>query len=42
MERLWGAMETLKFIVVSVGVSNIIAFALNWLEYLVLRNPVFL
>ena len=42
LERLWGSIETLKFIVVSVGVSNIIAFALNWLEYLVLRNPVFL
>ncbi|CAL1695007.1 unnamed protein product [Somion occarium] len=42
LERLWGAVETLKFIVVTVGVSNIIAFGLNWLEYVVLKNPVFL
>ena len=42
MERLWGAAETLKFVVVTIGVSNIIAFGLNWLEYFVLRNPIFL
>ncbi|THH33444.1 hypothetical protein EUX98_g756 [Antrodiella citrinella] len=42
LERLYGAVETVKFIVVSVGVSNIIAFGLNWLEFLVLRNPMFL
>lgn len=39
---MWGAIETLKFVVVTIGVSNIIAFGLNWIEYFVLRNPVFL
>ncbi|KAI0319788.1 eukaryotic integral membrane protein [Amylostereum chailletii] len=38
LERLWGAAETVKFIVATVTVSNIIAFALNWLEFIVLRN----
>lgn len=38
LERLWGAAETAKFIVATVGVSNIIAFGLNWLEFIVLRN----
>ncbi|KAI0785034.1 DUF1751-domain-containing protein [Abortiporus biennis] len=42
LERLWGAVETLKFIVVSITVSNIIAFGLNWIEYVVLQNPTFL
>ncbi|OCH94675.1 DUF1751-domain-containing protein [Obba rivulosa] len=42
LERLWGAVETLKFIVVSITVSNIIAFAVNWLEYVVFRYPTFL
>ncbi|OBZ79453.1 hypothetical protein A0H81_01206 [Grifola frondosa] len=42
LERLWGAVETLKFIAVSITVSNIIAFGLNWLEFMVLSNPVFL
>jgi len=38
LERLWGAVETIKFIVVTVTFSNIIAFGLNWIEYAVLRN----
>ncbi|KAA1467990.1 DUF1751-domain-containing protein [Dentipellis sp. KUC8613] len=38
LERLWGSVETIKFIVVSVTVSNIIAFGLNWIEFIVLRN----
>ena len=42
LERLWGSIETLKFIVVTIGGSNIIAVGLNCLEYLVLRNPNFL
>ncbi|KAI0803331.1 eukaryotic integral membrane protein-domain-containing protein [Irpex lacteus] len=42
LERLWGAAETLKFIVVTIAVSNIIAFGLNWIEYFVLRSPLFL
>ncbi|GBE77731.1 hypothetical protein SCP_0106130 [Sparassis crispa] len=42
LERLWGAVETIKFIVVSITVSNVIAFGLNWLEFVALRYPVFL
>ncbi|KAI8990444.1 DUF1751-domain-containing protein [Trametes punicea] len=42
LERLWGAVETAKFVVVTITVSNIIAFGLCWLEYMVFRNPVFL
>lgn len=38
LERLWGSIETLKFIVVSVGVSNIIAFGFNWIEFIATRN----
>ena len=37
--RLWGAVETAKFIVVTITVSNTIAFGLNWLEYMVLGFP---
>ncbi|KAF8560032.1 DUF1751-domain-containing protein [Imleria badia] len=37
-ERLWGTVETLKFIVVCVTVPNIIAFAFNWIEYVATRN----
>ncbi|EIW64293.1 DUF1751-domain-containing protein [Trametes versicolor FP-101664 SS1] len=39
LERLWGAVETAKFVVVTITVSNIIAFGLNWLEYVVLGYP---
>ncbi|KAI0778363.1 DUF1751-domain-containing protein [Trametes elegans] len=42
LERLWGAVETAKFVAVTVTVSNIIAFGLNWLEYMVLGSPDFL
>ncbi|KZT02445.1 DUF1751-domain-containing protein [Laetiporus sulphureus 93-53] len=42
LERLWGAVELLKFIAVTITASNIIAFGLNWIEYIALRNPVFL
>ncbi|KAF7307091.1 Eukaryotic integral membrane protein [Mycena indigotica] len=38
LERLWGSVEILKFIVVSVGFSNIIAFGFNWIEFVVLRD----
>ena len=37
-ERLWGPIETLKFIVVVTVLSNVIAFAVNWLEFVVFRN----
>jgi hypothetical protein len=38
LERLWGSVEVAKFIAVVVVTSNILAFALNWLEFIVLRN----
>ncbi|SJL06197.1 uncharacterized protein ARMOST_09533 [Armillaria ostoyae] len=38
LERLWGSIETLKFIVVSVGVSNIIGFGFNWIEFVATKN----
>ncbi len=37
-ERLWGAVETVKFIVVSIVASNIIAFGLNWIEFIATSN----
>lgn len=39
IERLWGSVELLKFIAITVTASNIIAFCLNWIEYVVLRMP---
>ncbi|KAJ7597523.1 eukaryotic integral membrane protein-domain-containing protein [Mycena floridula] len=41
LERLWGSIEILKFIVVSVGFSNIIAFGFNWIEFIVTRDADF-
>ncbi|KAF8966600.1 eukaryotic integral membrane protein-domain-containing protein [Flammula alnicola] len=38
LERLWGSIETLKFIVVSIVASNIIAFGFNWIEFIATRN----
>jgi len=38
LERLWGTIETLKYIVVTVVVSNFIAFAFNWIEFLATKN----
>ncbi|KAH7886121.1 eukaryotic integral membrane protein-domain-containing protein [Phlebopus sp. FC_14] len=37
-ERLWGTMETLKFIIVCVTMPNIIAFAFNWIEFVATKN----
>ncbi|KAH7908004.1 eukaryotic integral membrane protein-domain-containing protein [Hygrophoropsis aurantiaca] len=37
-ERLWGSIEVLKFIVVCVTLSNVIAFAFNWIEFVATRN----
>ncbi|KAF9814524.1 hypothetical protein IEO21_05075 [Rhodonia placenta] len=42
LERLWGAVELLKFIAATVTISNIIAFGLNWIEFIVFRSPTFL
>ncbi|KAJ7040429.1 eukaryotic integral membrane protein-domain-containing protein [Mycena alexandri] len=38
LERLWGSIETLKFIAVSVGFSNIIAFGFNWIEFMFTKD----
>jgi len=38
LERLWGSIETLKFIIASVGAANIIAFGFNWIEFIVTRK----
>jgi len=38
LERVWGSVETLKFIAVSVGFSNIIAFGFNWIEFMFTKN----
>ncbi|CDO72958.1 hypothetical protein BN946_scf185007.g12 [Trametes cinnabarina] len=42
LERLWGAVEIIKFVAVTITVSNVIAFGLCWLEYMVFKNPTFL
>lgn len=39
LERLWGAIETAKFIFVTVVVSNVIAVGLSWIEYVVIGKP---
>ncbi|KAF8604109.1 DUF1751-domain-containing protein [Ceratobasidium sp. AG-I] len=36
LERLWGSIETAKFIAVTVVVSNVIAVGLSWIEFVVL------
>ncbi|KAJ7170059.1 eukaryotic integral membrane protein [Mycena filopes] len=38
LERLWGSIETLKFIAVSVGFSNIIGFGFNWIEFVFTKD----
>ncbi|ESK98203.1 eukaryotic integral membrane protein [Moniliophthora roreri MCA 2997] len=42
LERLWGSVEILKFIAVTVGASNVIVFAFSWLEFLATSNADFL
>jgi len=42
LERLWGSIETLKFMLVSIAIPNLISFAFNWLEFIATKNPVFL
>jgi hypothetical protein len=38
LERLWGSIEMLKFLAVTIAIPNVISFALNWLEFIVTRN----
>jgi len=33
LERLWGTIETIKFVVITVTISNAIAVVANWLEF---------
>jgi len=42
LERLWGSLETIKFLVVTIVFTNIITFGANWLEYFILRKDMFL
>ncbi|EIW87037.1 DUF1751-domain-containing protein [Coniophora puteana RWD-64-598 SS2] len=37
-ERLWGTVETIKFLVVCIIGPNLIAFAFNWIEFIATRN----
>lgn len=39
LERLWGSIETAKFIFVTVVASNVIAVGLSWIEFMVLGKP---
>ncbi|KAH8119830.1 DUF1751-domain-containing protein [Phellopilus nigrolimitatus] len=38
LERLWGSIETLKFILVTTAIPNLMSFVVNWVEFLVFRN----
>ena len=38
LERLWGTVETIKFIFIPLIISNIIAVAFNWIEYMATSN----
>jgi membrane associated rhomboid family serine protease len=38
LERLWGSIETAKFIVVTIVFSNIITMGVNWIEFIATRN----
>ncbi|CAA7265917.1 unnamed protein product [Cyclocybe aegerita] len=38
LERLWGGLETFKFIFVSIVASNVIVFGFSWIEFIVTRN----
>ena len=42
LERLWGAVETAKFIAIVIAVSNLIAFFVNWLEYTIIGAELFM
>lgn len=40
LERLWGAFETIKFVVITIAVSNIVAVAFHYLLWAVFRLTV--
>ncbi|KAL4063658.1 eukaryotic integral membrane protein-domain-containing protein [Scleroderma yunnanense] len=37
-ERLWGTIETLKFILICVTFPNLISFAFNWIEFMATKD----
>jgi len=41
LERLWGTLETFKFIGITLAVSNLVTFLVSWLEYLALGSEFF-
>ena len=42
LERLWGALETLKFISIILIISNASALAVSWLEWAITDNRLFM
>jgi len=38
LERIWGAVETIKFVLVTATFSNIIAVCVTWIEFVLLRD----
>jgi hypothetical protein len=42
LERLWGAIETAKFIAIVIAASNLIAFFVSWLEYAIFGSELFM
>ncbi|KAG8903318.1 hypothetical protein FRB99_003450 [Tulasnella sp. 403] len=43
LERLWGTFETVKFVLVTCGVSNVLALFINYVEFMVIgREEIFL
>lgn len=42
LERLWGAIETIKFIAVTLAASNAISVAFNWIVWAVTGSERFL
>jgi Eukaryotic integral membrane protein (DUF1751) len=42
LERLWGAVETLKFVTLTLTFSNLLALASSWLEWVITGNKLFM
>lgn len=39
LERVWGPRELIRFSIIVIVASNIIAFGLSWIEFIVLGHP---
>ena len=39
LERVWGPRELIRFCIIVIVASNIIAFGLSWIEYIVIGHP---